>query len=146
MESQQTFLNFVFEARMKNIFIYPPPGDKQIVLALHTLYMHDVLPLAYYLDHIDMDRIQIEGLMMQETNMDDNCLRAIGRNVWNVKRVQITGNYFSMKGINDITKHLRGNESLKIRSLDLSDSNIDDDALAKLNPCSAASAIVVRAE
>lgn len=53
--------------------------------------------------------------MMQETSLDDQSLKAIGKNVWNVKKVQITGNYFSVKGINDVTKHLRGGEPLRIR-------------------------------
>lgn len=136
LETQQVFLNCVYEARMRSVTIYPPPGDKQIVLALNTLYMHDVIPLAYYLENVDASKIHVEGLLMQECNMDDNVLRAFGKHVWNIRKVQMTGNYFTSKGIYDVTRQVKGggDDNLRIRSLDLSDSNIDDEALAKLMP------------
>ncbi len=46
LESQQAWLNGVYEGRLKNISIYPPPGDKQIVLALEALRLHDLIPLV----------------------------------------------------------------------------------------------------
>ena len=134
LESPQTFLNCIYEARLKNIKIYPPPGDKHLIMALTRLYIHDILPLAYYLNHLDQDEVALEGLMMQECSLDDACLKVLGKNLLFIKKVQITGNYFTSKGIFDLTKSIKGSEEFRIRSLDLSDSNIDDECLGKLTP------------
>lgn len=79
-------------------------------------------------------QVQLEGLMMQECNLEDVHLRMLGKNLFGIKKVQITGNYFTLKGIGDMTRHLKGSESLRIRSLDMSDSNLDDEGLGKLSP------------
>ena len=134
LESPQTFLNCIYEARLKNIKVYPPPGDKHLIMALNRLYIHDILPLAYYLNHLDQDEVALEGLMLQECSLDDACLKVLGKNLLQIKKVQITGNYFTSKGIFDLTKTIKGGEEFRIKSLDLSDSNIDDESLAKLTP------------
>ncbi|TRY77862.1 hypothetical protein TCAL_08134 [Tigriopus californicus] len=134
MESQQTFLNAVYEARLRKITIYPPPGDRQIVLALARLYPHDVIPLAYYLHNIDHNHVQLEGLMLQDCGLDDSSLKILGKTLFQIGKIQMTGNYFTMKGIFDLTKTIKGLESIKIRSLDLTDSNIEDECLGKLGP------------
>ena len=43
LESQQAWLNGVYEGRLRNIYIYPPPGDRQIILALTKLHLHDLV-------------------------------------------------------------------------------------------------------
>ena len=46
--------------------------------------------------------------------MDDAILRMIGgKRLFGVKSVQLTGNYFTHKGILDITKSIKGNEELR---------------------------------
>ncbi len=139
LESQQPFLDGVFEARMKDVFVYPQPGDKQIVLALKPLHLHEVIPLAYYLDHMNLRLLKLEGLMLQECSLTDESLRILGKNLFKVSKIQITGNYFTAKGIQDVVKHIRDrggdrDNQVLVRSLDLSDSNIDDNALEKLLP------------
>lgn len=134
MESQQTFLNAVYEARLRKIAIYPPPGDRQIVLALARLYPHDVIPLGYYLHNIDQDQVKLEGLMLQDCGLDDQSLKILGKTLFQIGKVQMTGNYFTMKGIFDLTKTIKSLENVKIRSLDLTDSNIEDECLGKLGP------------
>ncbi len=133
LESQQAWLNGVYEGKLKNIYIYPPPGDRQIVLALSKLPMHELLPLAYYLDNIDPKRVQLEGLYMTDCGLDDDALRMLGRNLFKIAKVQLTGNYFTSKGIHDITRGAR-DKDYRIRSLDLSDSNFNDDCLERLVP------------
>ncbi len=116
LESQQAWLNGVYEGRLKSIYIYPPPGDRQIILALTTLRLHDLIPLAYYLDNLDPKHVQLEGLTMQECGLDDAGLRMLGKRLFRITRVQITGNYFTPKGILEVTKTLReGRDNLKIR-------------------------------
>jgi len=51
-----------------------------------------------------------------------------------VTRLQLTGNYFTAKGIHEVTRGVREKDELRMRSLDLSDSNINDDVLEKLVP------------
>ena len=48
--------------------------------------------------------------------MDDAILRMIGggKRLLGVRSVQLTGNYFTHKGIQDITKNIKANEELRL--------------------------------
>ena len=60
------------------------------------------------------EEAQLDGLLIQECGMDDAVLRMIGgKRLFSVKSVQLTGNYFTHKGILDITKSIKGNEELR---------------------------------
>ncbi len=51
---------------------------------------------------------------MQDCELDDVGLKWIGgRRIFDVKTVQITGNYFTHKGIGELTRALKGNEELR---------------------------------
>ena len=91
---------------------------------------------AYYLDNIDNKKVQLEGLTMQDCGLDDDGLKMLGRGLFRISKVQITGNYFTSKGVHEVTRLIRDKEreNLRIRCLDLSDSNINDDCLERLVP------------
>ena len=63
---------------------------------------------------IFQEEAQLDGLLIQECGMDDAILRMIGgKRLLGVRSVQLTGNYFTHKGIQDITKNIKGNEELR---------------------------------
>ena len=53
LESQQTFLDCIFESRLRGVTELPPPGDKTVVLAMKTLRPHEAMALAYYLNNLN---------------------------------------------------------------------------------------------
>ena len=53
LESQQTFLDCIFESRLKGITELPPPGDRTVVLAMKTLRPHEAMALSYYLNNLN---------------------------------------------------------------------------------------------
>jgi len=66
--------------------------------------------------------------------LDDQSLKILGKSLFRVGRLQMTGNYFTAKGFHDLTRGWREKDELNLRSLDLSDSNLNDDAREKLVP------------
>ena len=60
LESQQTFLDCIFESRLKNITELPPPGDRTVVLAMKTLRPHEAMALSYYLNNLNQVAPQFE--------------------------------------------------------------------------------------
>jgi len=65
IDSQQIFLNGVFEGRLRSATLFPPSG-RQIVLALTPLKPHEIVSLAYYLDNLNHAAgARIEGLLLQ---------------------------------------------------------------------------------
>ena len=74
----------------------------------------DSSQVSYENYNITQEEAQLDGLLVQECGMDDAILRIIGgKRLLGVRSVQLTGNYFTHKGIQDITKNIKGNEELR---------------------------------
>ncbi|XP_023335724.1 uncharacterized protein LOC111706991 [Eurytemora carolleeae] len=134
LESPVTFLHCCHEARMRKICLLPPPNEKHICVIQAKLALHDVVALTYYLEHFDQTVVCPESLLIQDCGLTDEALAVLGKKLWRLKKVQLTGCVFTHKGLAELTRKMTDHDLKNLEILDLSDCQLDDEALIRIMP------------
>ena len=102
------FLNSVYEGRMRKIHLRPPVNEEQLIFAETQLSSYDILSLAHYINYFDRKSVPLSSIILTDCGLNDESLIILGRKIWKLKSVKISGGNFSGSGIQELTRKLTG--------------------------------------